>query len=137
MKDRHELLSPDSMVPASGFSHAVVPAAGRHVYIAGQIGVDNNGALAGDGLPAQLDAALANVVDALAAAGAEPHHIVSMTIYTTAMQEYRDGLGEIGAVWRGHLGRHYPAVAMLGVDELVEPRAVVEIVAVAVIPEQI
>lgn len=134
MSTPHELISPESMVAARGFSHAVVPAPGKTVYVAGQIGVDAGGVLAGDDLVSQFDAALRNVVSALAAAGAEPHDVVAMTIYTTALDEYRNGLAEIGAVWRRHLGRHYPAVAMIGVAELVEPEAVVEIVTVAVAP---
>ena len=130
----HELLSPESMVAARGFSHAVVPAPGRTVYVSGQIGVDAHDRLAGPDLVTQFDAALGNVVTALAAAGAAPEHVVAMTLYTTAMDEYRNGLAEVGGVWRRHMGRHFPAMAMLGVAELVEPGAVIEIVTVAVIP---
>ncbi len=136
MSTPHELISPDSMVAARGFSHAVVPAAGRTVYVAGQIGVDEAGTLAGTDLVSQFEAALLNVVTALAAAGAEPHDVVAMTIYTTALDEYRKGLTEIGAAWRRHMGRHYPAMAMIGVAELVDPDAVVEIVTVAVAPDR-
>ena len=129
----HELLSPDGMVAARGFSHAVAAAPGRTVHVAGQIGVDADGQLAGPDLVSQFDAALGNVVTALAAAGAAPGHVVAMNLYTTAMDEYRGHLREIGAVWRAHMGRHYPAMAMLGVTELVEPRAVIEIVTIAVV----
>jgi enamine deaminase RidA (YjgF/YER057c/UK114 family) len=123
------------MVAARGFSHAVVPVPGKTVYVAGQIGVDADGRLAGPGLVVQFDAALGNVVTALAAAGAAPEHVVAMNLYTTTMDEYRTGLAEIGTVWRKHMGRHYPAMAMLGVIELVEPAAVIEIVTVAVVPD--
>jgi enamine deaminase RidA (YjgF/YER057c/UK114 family) len=50
------------------------------------------------------------------------------------MAEYRASLRELGAVYRRHLGRHYPAMALLGVAELFDPAAVVELVATAVIP---
>lgn len=135
MTSPHDLMSPDFMVAARGFSHVVVPAPGRTVYVAGQIGVDAEGTLAGSELTTQFEAALANVVAALAAAGAAPEHVATMTVYTTAMEEYRLGLGPIGEIWRRHMGRHYPAMAMIGVSELVDPAAVVEIVATAVIPD--
>lgn len=131
----HELLSPEGMVAARGFSHAVVASPGRTVYVAGQIGVDVVGRLAGPDLAGQFDAALGNVMTALAAAGAAPEHVVAMTLYTTVMDEYRSGLAEIGRTWRKHMGRHFPAMAMLGVTELVEPGAVIEIVTIAVVPE--
>ncbi len=130
----HELFSPEGMVEARGFSHAVAAGAGRTVYVAGQIGVDARGVLVGNDLVSQFDAALGNVVGALAAAGAAPEHVVAMSLYTTAMDEYRTGLSEIGRVWRRHMGRHYPAMAMLGVTELVEPGAVIEVVTTAVVP---
>lgn len=135
MTSPHDLISPEAMVAARGFSHVVMPAPGRTVYVAGQIGVDADGTLAGPELASQFDAALANVVAALAAAGASPDHVVAMTIYTTAMERYRTGLGPIGEAWRRHMGRHYPAMAMIGVSELVDPAALVEIVATAVVPE--
>jgi enamine deaminase RidA (YjgF/YER057c/UK114 family) len=59
---------------------------------------------------------------------------VSLVVYTTSMQEYRDDLAGVGGVHRKHLGKHFPAMAMLGVTELFEARAKVEIVAVAVVP---
>lgn len=135
MSSPHELISPDDMAPAKGFSHAVAAAEGRTVFVAGQIGVDHRGDLVDGDLVSQLDAALANVAAALAAAGGSPHDIVSMTMYTTAMTEYRDSLEAVGEVWRSRLGRHYPAVALLGVDQLVDPDAVIEVVTVAVIPD--
>ena len=133
----HELVSPDTMVAARGFSHAVVAAPGNTVYVAGQIGVTSDGDIVGETFVEQFDAALANVVAALHAAGARPEHVVSVIVYTTVVDEYRAGLRAIGAVWREHFGRHFPAMALLGVTELVVPAAVVEVVATAVIPQDI
>lgn len=135
MTTPHELLSPEGMAPASGFSHAVVPAAGRTVYVAGQVAMDASGAVVGDTLAEQFGVALDNVVTALAAAGAKPEHVVSMTLYTTAIDEYRAGRRDIAPVYAQRFGRHFPAMALLGVSELVEPRAKIEIVATAVVPE--
>ena len=131
----HTLINPETMPPAKGFTHAVLPAAGKTVYLAGQIAANASGDVIGATFSAQYDQALANVVLALAAAGGAPNSIVSLVVYTTSMQDYRNELREVGVAHRKHLGRHFPAMAMLGVTELYEPAAQVEIIAVAVIPE--
>ena len=130
----HELVNPESLLPPQGFSHAVVPAAGRTVYLAGQTGHRADGSLPGPGLVEQMDQALANVVEALAAAGGDPSHIVSMHILCSVPEDYRSRLRQLGSVWRDHLGRHYPAVTFVGVTGLFDPEAVVELVCVAVVP---
>lgn len=130
----HTLLNPEAMAPAKGYTHAVVAAPGRLVAIAGQVAMDGSGAMVGDTLVEQFDVALSNVVAALDAAGARPEHVVSMLVVVTAMDEYRAGARELGPVWRRHFGRHYPAMALVGTTELVEPAARVEIVTTAVVP---
>ncbi|HEX3605344.1 MAG TPA: RidA family protein [Candidatus Dormibacteraeota bacterium] len=135
MSTPHRLVTPEGMAPAIGFSHAVAATTGRTVWIAGQIATDAAGAVVGEGLVAQLDVALGNVVTALRAAGAQPEHAVSMLLFTTAMDEYRSERRALGPVWRRHFGRHFPAMALLGVTELVEPAALIEVVTTAVIPD--
>lgn len=71
----------------------------------------------------------------VAAAGAGPSDIARMTVYVTDLDAYRTRLREVGAVWRARLGKHYPAMALVGVAGLVEREALVEIEAVAVVPE--
>ena len=90
--------------------------------------------LPGPGLVEQFDAAAGNVVTALRAAGGESEHLVSMTMYVTSVAEYRSSLKELLPVWRKHFGRYYPAAALIGVSELVDPDAKVELVCTAVIP---
>lgn len=135
MTTPHRLISPDSMAPSPGFAHAVVPADGRTVYLAGQIASDPTGAVVGDTLAEQYDVALGNVVEALAHAGGEPHDIVSLVVYATDVQAYRNDLRGVGAAHRKHLDRHFPAMALLGTTCLVEPAAMVEIIATAVVPD--
>lgn len=135
MTSPHRLISPDSMSPSPGFAHAVVPADGRAVYLAGQIAADPTGAVVGDTFAEQYDVALGNVVEALAYAGGEPHDIVSLVVYATDVQAYRADLRGVGAAHRKHLDRHFPAMALLGTTGLVEPDAMVEIIATAVVPD--
>jgi enamine deaminase RidA (YjgF/YER057c/UK114 family) len=120
------IVNPPELPEPVGFSHAVV--AGGAVYLAGQIGE-------GDSLVEQFDSAAARLLTALRAAGAEADHLASLTVYVTDMDEYRASLSELGEVWRRHFGRRYPAMALVGVAELVEPAAKVELMGVAVLPD--
>ena len=117
-----------------GFAHAVVAGPGDTVHLGGQTAQSRDGAIVGSTMVEQFDVAAGNVVTALAAAGAQPHQLVSLIIYTTDVAEYRASLSELGPVWRKHFGRHYPAVALLGVAALFDDDAKVELVGTAVIP---
>lgn len=87
------------------------------------------------GLVAQTRQALANIAAILEAGGAKPEHLMRMTWYVTDMAAYRASLPELGAVYRETIGRNFPAMALVQVVSLVEPAALVEIEATAVIPD--
>ncbi len=123
----HRFLDPEGMAPAVGFSHGVEARPGRLVFVAGQTG-------SGQGLVEQFAGACSNVAKVLAEADAKTEHLVSVTIFTTDLGAYRDSMQELGEAWRAVFGRHYPAVALIGVSELFEPEALVEVVATAVVP---
>lgn len=130
----HRLLNPETLSPPVGFSHAVAAAAGRLVFLGGQTAHDAEGKLRGETVAEQFDAAAANVVEALAAAGARAEHLVSLQIFVTSAAEYRAALGELAGVYRSHFGRHYPALALFEVAGLFDPAAKVELVGIAVVP---
>lgn len=130
----HEIVTAPGLAEPVGFAHAVVATPGRTVYLGGQTAQGSNGAIVGATMAEQFDQAAGNVVAALAAAGATPDHLVSLVIYTTAVAEYRAALKELGPLWRKHFGRHYPAVALLGVAELFDEAAKIELVGTAVVP---
>ena len=132
----HLILNPAWLPPAVGFAHAVIPTPGLLLFLGGQTGHRPDGTLAGDSLVEQLEQACRNVVEALAAAGGGPQHLVSMQIFVTDAEEYRSRLGEIGEIWRSHFGRHYPALALLEVKGLLDPEAKIELMGVAVVPER-
>ncbi len=119
-----ELINPDELGPAPGFSHAVK--AGQTVYLAGQIGD-------GETIAEQFAGALGRLMTALRAAGGEPTDLVSLQVFTTDVAAYKDSLRELGRAWRPHLGTHYPAMGLFGVTALFEPSAMVELMGVAVI----
>jgi enamine deaminase RidA (YjgF/YER057c/UK114 family) len=130
----HEIVTAPGLAAPVGFAHAVVAAPGRTVHLGGQTAQGRDGAIVGTTLVKQFDVAAGNVVAALTAAGATPDHLVSLIIYTTAVSEYRQSLGDLGPLWRKHFGRHYPAVALLGVAELFDEAAKIELLGTAVVP---
>ncbi|MEX1037317.1 MAG: RidA family protein [Acidimicrobiia bacterium] len=126
-------INPSQLAPPSGFSHGVISGPGRLLHIAGETGHHQDMSL-DEGFVAQFNRACGNVAAVVEEAGGAPTDLVSLTIYTTDVGAYRDNLGEVGKAYRSVFGRHYPAMALIGVSELVDPEAVVEIVGVAVIP---
>ncbi len=120
----NEIVNSPELPEPRGFSHAVK--AGNTVYLAGQIGD-------GDTLAEQFDDAAANRIKALKAAGGTPDDLVTLQVFVTAVQEYRDSQMALGRAWRKHFGRRYPAMGLFGVTELAVPEAKVELMGVAVI----
>jgi enamine deaminase RidA (YjgF/YER057c/UK114 family) len=108
---------------------------GRVVHVAGQIGWDDRGQLASAELAPQFVQALDNVVAVVRAAGGVPGDIATMTVFVTDVAAYRAAVKDIGAAWRGRLGRHFPAMTLVEVRALVEPGALVEIQATAYVAE--
>lgn len=128
----HRLINPDTLPPPVGYSNAVAAASGTVVYLGGQTGHGPDGSIP-DGLVEQFDRACANVVEALRAAGGSPEHLVQLLIFVTDVGRYRGRLRELGEAYRRHFGKHFPAMAVLGTTELFDPKAVVELVGVAVV----
>ena len=129
------LVNPPELAKAKGFSHAAV-GSGRMIALAGQIGWDANSKIVSDDFGAQFAQALSNLVVALRAAGGEPTDLMSLRIYVTDKQRYNAQLRDIGAAYRAQLGRHYPAMALVQVADLLEPGALVEIEGLAAIGER-
>ena len=121
----HEFINPPGLLPGQGFSHVAVPAQGQTVYLAGQTAHQADGSVKGTSMAEQADAALANLVTALDAAGARPEHLVAVQLYVTDVAAYRRDLEAIGRSWRTHLGKHYPTVSLFGVAALFDSDATI------------
>jgi enamine deaminase RidA (YjgF/YER057c/UK114 family) len=128
------MLVPPGWPRPRGYAHGVL-ARGTMVFTGGIIGWDETETFAGADLVSQFARVLQNTVATLAAGGARPDHIVRMTWYVTDVAEYRANLPAIGKVYREHIGRHFPAMAVVEVAGLVEPAARIEIETTAVIPD--
>jgi enamine deaminase RidA (YjgF/YER057c/UK114 family) len=134
MDAEHTIVAPAGLAPAVGFSHGIVSRGARLVWLAGQNDHDEGGRIRAPGdLAAQLDGALANLLAVLDAAGGRPTDLVKLTLYVTDVEAYRASRPALGAVWRGRLGRHYPAMALLGVAAFFDAEALVEVEGVAVL----
>lgn len=128
----HRILQPDGWERPRGYANGIA-AEGRQVFVSGQIGWDAAQRIVSDEFAAQAQQALANIVTVLATAGAKPEHLVRLTWFVTSRDEYNAALREIGAAYRELIGRHYPAMSVVVVAGLLEPRAKVEIEATAVV----
>lgn len=129
-----EFLQPEGWAKPVGYANGVA-ARGRTIYVGGQVGWNAECRFETDDFVGQVRQTLENVVAVLAAGGAEPHHITSMTWYFTDKQEYTRNLRGIGEAYRAVIGRHFPAMAAMQVVALVEDRARIEIQATAVVPD--
>jgi len=110
-------------------------ARGLMIFISGQIGWDANGQFNNDRLTGQAAQALRNIVRVLKEAHAEPRHLVRLTWYVLSRDAYVREARDIGAAYREIMGKHFPAMSVVEVRGLVEQRALVEIEATAVIPD--
>lgn len=130
----HTFIQPEGWVPPKGYANGVV-ASGKMIFTGGMVGWDPTKAVATfpEGFDAQFAQALSNVMAVVKAAGGKAEDIVRMTVYVTDKREYLASLKGIGAAWKQHLGRHYPAMALVQVAALVEDAAKVEIEATAVL----
>ena len=128
----NDALQPPGWPKPQGYANGI-KARGEMVFVGGMIGQDKDGRFAA-GFVAQMKQALENIAAVLAQAGASPRHIVRLTWYVRDMDEYLADLPALGAAYREVMGRHFPAMAVVEVNRLVEPEARLEIEATAVLP---
>ncbi len=128
----HQILQPSGWPRPSGYANGMA-AEGRQIFISGQIGWNTKQQFASDDLAVQVRQALANIVEVLACANAKPEHLVRLTWYVTSREEYYASIVAIGTAYREVIGRHFPAMSVVVVAGLLEPRAKVEIEATAVV----
>ena len=127
-----ELLNPAGWPRPKGYSNGIA-ASGRMVFVAGQIGWNENEELETDDFAGQFRKALENICAVLMEGGAGPEHLVRLTMYFTSKQEYLDILKGVGEAYRDVIGRNYPVIAAVQVVALMEDRAKVEIEATAMV----
>jgi enamine deaminase RidA (YjgF/YER057c/UK114 family) len=126
-------VQPEGWAPGKGYSNGMlVEGAARMLFVAGQIAWDEEQRLVGGGdLTAQFERALANAVAVVEAAGGAPENIVRLTLYVKDKRDYLERGRAIGEAYRRVMGRHFPAMSLVQVADLLEEGALVEIEATA------
>lgn len=127
-------VNPAALPEPRGYSHGTL--SGNTLYLGGQTALDDQMQIVPGGIVEQFRQAFGNVLTTLRAAGGIPDDLVSITIYLTDIPGYQAKGREIGRVWRELAGPVFPAMAGIGTTALWQPEALIEIVGVAVIPDE-
>ena len=127
-------LLPEGWADPIGYANGIETTPGKIVFIAGQVGWDADQKFKSEELVPQFEQALQNVLQVLAEAGGRPDHICRITAFCTDKRAYLDGRRELGRIWRRLMGRHYPAMTLTFVVDLLDHPAKIELEATAVIP---
>jgi enamine deaminase RidA (YjgF/YER057c/UK114 family) len=127
-------VNPPSLPAPSGYSHGTL--SGNTLHLGGQTALDEQLRIVPGGIVEQFRQAFGNVLATLRAAGGIPEDLVSITLFLTDIPDYQAHGKEIGKVWRELAGPVYPAMAGIGTTALWQPEAMIEILGVAVIPDE-
>lgn len=128
-------INPPELGTPRGYANGMMAASGgRLLFIAGQIAWDREQKIVSDDFAEQFERALDNVLAVVRTARGVPEHLAQLTIYVVDKQAYLGALEAIGIAYRTRMGDHYPAMALVEVQGLLDPQAKVEIQGIAVIP---
>ena len=130
----HRVVQPQDWVRPKGYANAIL-ARDRTLYLAGQVGWDENEVFQSTDFIGQMEQALTNIRTIVQTAGGEVTDIVRLTWFVTDARDYLDRQAEVGAAYRKILGHHFPAMSLVVVRALIEEGALLEIEATAVLPE--
>jgi enamine deaminase RidA (YjgF/YER057c/UK114 family) len=130
-----KVLHPAAWKAPVGYANGVA-ASGTLVFVAGQVGWNAEQVFESEAIVPQFEQALRNVLAVLAEAGGRPEHVCRMTAYCCDKPAYLAARRELGAIWKRLMGRHYPAMSMIFVSDLLDHPGKIELEATAVIPEE-
>jgi len=131
-----KVLLPHGWEAPVGYANGIAAGSGTLVFVAGQVGWDAQQKFASAEIAPQFEQALKNVLAVLAEAGGGPTHICRMTAYCCDKPAYLAARRELGAIWRRLMGRHYPAMSMIFVADLLDSPGKIELEATAVVPDR-
>jgi enamine deaminase RidA (YjgF/YER057c/UK114 family) len=120
-------VEPEGWPKQKGYASGALVSGMRTLFVAGQVGWNERHEFETGDFAQQFAQALDNVLAVVRAAGGDAGSVVKMTIYVTDLPAYRAAQREVGAAWRARFGKHFPAMALVGVAGLVEEGALLEI----------
>ena len=129
-----EVLLPQGWAPPIGYANGIAVAPGRIVFIAGQVGWDAEQKFHSTEVAPQFEQALQNVLAVLSEAGGRPEHICRITAFCCDKPAYLAARPQLGAIWKRHMGRHFPCMSMIFVSDLLDGPGKIELEATAVVP---
>ena len=130
-----QIIQPEGWAPALGYSNGMHMPDGT-LHIGGQIGWDKDKRFVPGGFIAQMEQALQNIADIVRAAGGDVTDVGRLTWFVKDKDEYLAHQGEVGQAYRRVFGKHFPAMSMLIIKDLVENDALIEIEATAFVAHQ-
>jgi len=130
-----KVLQPQGWAPPVGYANGIA-ARGTVVFIAGQVGWDAAQKFHSADIVPQFEQALKNVLAVLAEAGGRAEHICRITAYCCDKSAYLAARPQLGRIWKTLMGKHFPAMSMIFVSDLLDAPGKIELEATAVIPEE-
>ncbi|MEM7438056.1 MAG: RidA family protein [Pseudomonadota bacterium] len=127
-------IHPDNWAPALGYANGMLMADGT-LHIGGQIGWDKDKIFVEGGLIAQMEQALTNIAEIVHAAGGDVEDIGRLTWFVKDKTEYLAKQREVGKAYQRVMGKHFPAMSLIVVNDLVEDQALIEIEATAYVTQ--
>jgi enamine deaminase RidA (YjgF/YER057c/UK114 family) len=128
------ILHPKGWAPAVGYANGIAVSGGTLVFIAGQVGWDAAQKFHSEDLAPQFEQALKNVLAVLAEAGGRPEHICRITAFCCDKPAYLAARKDLGRIWKGLMGKHFPCMSMIFVSDLLDSPGKIELEATAVVP---
>ena len=129
-----DILHPKGWAPAVGYANGIAVSGGKLVFVAGQVGWDAAQKFHSEDLAPQFEQALKNVLAVLAEAGGKPEHICRITAFCCDKPAYLAARKDLGRIWKGLMGKHFPCMSMIFVSDLLDSPAKIELEATAVVP---
>ena len=125
-------IHPEGWAPALGYANGMLMSDGT-LHIGGQIGWNKDKQFIARDFIGQMEQALNNIAEIVRAAGGDVGDIGRLTWYVKDKAEYLAHQREIGQSYRRVFGKHFPAMSLIIINDLVEDEALIEIEATAYI----
>ncbi|MFL2806912.1 MAG: RidA family protein [Paracoccaceae bacterium] len=126
----NKIVQPEGWAPAKGYANGILTE-GKTLYIGGQIGWNSEKIFEEKDFIGQMEQVLKNIKEIIEAAGGRVENIVRLTWFIIDKGDYMANQSAVGAAYRRVFGRHFPAMSVVVVKELIEDEALIEIEATA------
>ena len=126
----NKIVQPEGWAPAKGYANGILTE-GKTLYIGGQIGWNSEKIFEEKDFIGQMEQVLKNIKEIIEAAGGRVENIVRLTWFIIDKGDYMANQSADGAAYRRVFGRHFPAMSVVVVKELIEDEALIEIEATA------